>query len=912
MAVTRREGVSRRSGGEGGVPRAVVLPFLVTYVQKPKSPTRAPCGDPPSDDRRSGLCVSGLRRLRCSNKLDDPMDDQDDGASEKSVGQRILSASARARKALSRLIHTDMEDGGAEARAAGARTVENGQSLADRAARVQARDEARASANENVPKVPAAAATKSSKSKQPPRARQLSNEDDLRTNAQRAEDEAIGLSGMNSDDEPIDDRVEEKSAKFSTISESSTIREFRDVLASHGLSLMSEVIITEMGIESVAELEGYTFESFSSDLIADAPDFVMKRAQSTKLKKLLAVVDGYVPLGLVDASSQLPSAATVPEPEPVPTPTVTKKAAKKARKAAAAAPQPKPQPAARTLAARASAAGSQWAAEHFDGTYDDVPADAEPIDVPGDEPSSFNSLLSASPSFDGCDLVMEMLISSGVSSMSEAEELVFTMVEKNVGMTGMTQIELASDVLEELLLNLDRASIEWRASDAGVRRAHTSFRAAVSQYRALQPSLPPPAVPPAMAPPKASSEAPAPSQAAVSSALFGSLFSNPDAKKEQSLEHVRATERVKTVEASTLSTQGLARLQGAIESLGEDHESFLELHASVVQQNPALAALLKTTKIPKPSGAHDALGLLGVGGADAGKAERLVSIAKAACYVQEHIVHALSESVVLPRLGADGACQRLAKAACYGQLATISVSNGVFKLDELEADASSKLVPGRDTDAKGLIDKSSELLSLVLSEAHPTDTTIQATFADVSSKATGTSGKGKDHNLVYGALFRSYAALWDRFQHTQAPYPTLRDAWKRAQTSDRVREAGSAAAEQTQAMATKLAALEAADAARSREMDTLKSQLATLKTARAQPTQTRPPAGEPDDRVMNKVCGLARKKLHTDKSDLQKQLGEKRRALASASDADKPAVQSEIDALALKPKAVQTKLDEKA
>ena len=58
MAVTRREGVSRRSGGEGGVPRAVVLPFLVTYVQKPKSPTRAPCGDPPSDDRRSGLCVS--------------------------------------------------------------------------------------------------------------------------------------------------------------------------------------------------------------------------------------------------------------------------------------------------------------------------------------------------------------------------------------------------------------------------------------------------------------------------------------------------------------------------------------------------------------------------------------------------------------------------------------------------------------------------------------------------------------------------------------------------------------------------------------------------------------------------------------------------------------------------------------
>ena len=317
------------------------------------------------------------------------MDDQDDGASEKSVGQRILSASARARKALSRLIHTDMEDGGAEARAAGARTVENGQSLADRAARVQARDEARAGANENVPKGPAAAATKSSKSKQPPRAHHLSNEDDLRTNAQRAADEAIGLSGMDSDDEPIDDRVEEKSAKFSTISESSTIREFRDVLASHGLSLMSEVIITEMGIESVAELEGYTFESFSSDLTADAPNFVMKRAQATKLKKLLAPTTAYVPLGLVDASSKLPSAAAVPA-VPALEPTVTKKAAKKARKAAAAAPQQTPPPTAHTPAARASAAGSQKAAGAsllLDGTYEDEPADAEPVDVPGDEPS---------------------------------------------------------------------------------------------------------------------------------------------------------------------------------------------------------------------------------------------------------------------------------------------------------------------------------------------------------------------------------------------------------------------------------------------------------------------------------------------------------------------------------------------
>ena len=156
---------------------------------------RAPCAR-----SAPGLFVSVLPLLRCSNKFDDPMDDPDDGASEKSVSQRLLSASARARKALARMIHTDMEDGGAASRTAGKQTAENGQSLADRAARVKARDDARADASEGASKGPAAAATKSSKSvQQLPRARVGSSSDGIGMEGAPAEDGMIAVDEDGSD-----------------------------------------------------------------------------------------------------------------------------------------------------------------------------------------------------------------------------------------------------------------------------------------------------------------------------------------------------------------------------------------------------------------------------------------------------------------------------------------------------------------------------------------------------------------------------------------------------------------------------------------------------------------------------------------------------------------------------------------
>ena len=91
----------------------------------------------------------------------------------------------------------------------------------------------------------------------------------------------------------------------------------------------------------------------------------------------------------------------------------------------------------------------------------------EGVDVPGDEPPS--SSLSTSPFFEGCDCVLEMLSIAGVVHTSEAGHIVFNMVESDMGMSGITQIETASDVLEQQLLTLDRADppIQWRASGEG-------------------------------------------------------------------------------------------------------------------------------------------------------------------------------------------------------------------------------------------------------------------------------------------------------------------------------------------------------------------------------------------------------------------------------------------------------------
>jgi hypothetical protein len=99
----------------------------------------------------------------------------------------------------------------------------------------------------------------------------------------------------------------ERSCAVSLLSETSTVREFRDGLSAHGLSMMASVIIEDMGIESAAELESYTYDKFVGDLAADVPNFVLKRAQITKLRKLFAPNETYMPLGQM--GSELPVAA---------------------------------------------------------------------------------------------------------------------------------------------------------------------------------------------------------------------------------------------------------------------------------------------------------------------------------------------------------------------------------------------------------------------------------------------------------------------------------------------------------------------------------------------------------------------------------------------------------------------------
>ena len=231
----------------------------------------------------------------------------------------------------------------------------------------------------------------------------------------------------------------------------------------------------------------YTYDKFVGDLAADVPNFVLKRAQITKLRKLFSPNETYMPLGQV--GSELPVAAVPPPVEATPV-QPTKKAAKKARKAAAAASPAGAVGSVPHSGAGPSAQGARAPPvpidEPFELTEEDVHGlGHEDVDVPGDEPPS--SSLSTSPYFEGCDCVLEMLSIAGIVYTSEAGHMfVFNMVESDMGMSGIMQIETASDVLEQQLLTLDRADppIQWRASGEGVRRAHTSLRAALAQLHA--------------------------------------------------------------------------------------------------------------------------------------------------------------------------------------------------------------------------------------------------------------------------------------------------------------------------------------------------------------------------------------------------------------------------------------------
>ena len=103
----------------------------------------------------------------------------------------------------------------------------------------------------------------------------------------------------------------------------------------------------------------------------------------------------------------------------------------------------------------------------------------------------------------------------------------------------------------------------------------------------------------------------------------------------------------------------------------------------------------------------------------------------------------------------------------------------------------------------------------------------------------------------------------------------------------------------------------AAPSPRNKELEALRSQVNTLKSAK-KPANTPPPQPSPQQVSPYKVSGLARKALQVEKGDCIKALGAKRRALAAAADADKPAVQTDIDGLVSKLNDVNAKLAEKA
>jgi hypothetical protein len=184
-------------------------------------------------------------------------DEGDDNASDTSVGARIARASAKARRAIGRMLSVDMDRSGDGVSSAEPEPIVAAEDEDSVAARVGARRQERA-------QQAATHATNFSNQQQQSESLQLRPEP-------RAFDGSSGLLSSEEIEETLaaanskpnegtsgngaSNGGGDRSCAVSLLSETSTVREFRDGLSAHGLSMMAGVIIKDMGIESAAELE---------------------------------------------------------------------------------------------------------------------------------------------------------------------------------------------------------------------------------------------------------------------------------------------------------------------------------------------------------------------------------------------------------------------------------------------------------------------------------------------------------------------------------------------------------------------------------------------------------------------------------------------------------------------------------
>jgi hypothetical protein len=406
--------------------------------------------------------------------------------------------------------------------------------------------------------------------------------------------------------------------------------------------------------------------------------------------------------------------------------------------------------------------------------------------------------------------------------------------------------------------------------------------------------------------------------AVASSRLLEASSEEPRGGRSKSLAAERARERIREVAQDPAAREALSSLH----DIGRDGtaKQFLNEWSEANRNNVRLAELLHTERLSGPilgaSGATSALSLLSEGGEGLGWEGHAERVANDAQLVQTYFVAACKKAR-LEGTCATSLAARLSRGALFGTLVDAESESKSFKLGEmLQEDSGFTLVTTRSAsakvasraEAKSLMDSSLSAVGLALVEAHPTDSSVNFTLAQVQRRSAGPTGQDMHHDVMFGAFFRAYAQRWADFQTSPVKMPRMEDVWDEVKDDERVREAAQLQREKEQK--ERIQSLE-------EKVARLASTTSTRRdTKKGDPSLT--PAGPPTDKPgekPNKLTGKERQVARDELHAARRAAGEAVKAAKQAADegtADAEAKQKVATEAKQKADALDAKLKEKA
>ena len=556
--------------------------------------------------------------------------------------------------------------------------------------------------------------------------------------------------------------------------------------------ILSQTLL-QLGVQDVANLEGY--DDLVDDVVERLP--ALPKASRKALERLVKEANPVAQLSVESGGGKGGSANTSASG-----PSAAKANAKGKTKAGSA---------------QAGSFGGQAPDELASRGWSRVEP-AEELAAPEEEISIESGL----PAFtDALSLVPELM------EMLKPEELEGSMPEDLVR-TGLKifKVDSIEAVIETEAAQLD--SILAIAASRGAKlpnAKHVGRAAAVKNLLELKRSFDEAAKPSSTEPGTSKLQGHVDVSAIAAAAAAGAIagVGNGDSKESgdaaKNLAEARAQDRVRAVARNAGSVAALEALEQMVHKCGELSEGsseaegkaqaikFLEAHKQAERDDPALANLLHTHKIPTVSGMLASASELGEGWTGSeGSARAETRVIKAARLVQDYIPTAIAEAYL------DDACDnatKLVATAFFGNLFKTGASSTTFKLSDAVDSSFHSMVAGKSSEAaKDLIDNSMHAVGLAHHHAHPRDSSIFQVMAELKRASIGAKGDAAMHNTVLGLFFSAYAKAFSSFQQSSKAMPRFEHVWEKVKSNDKYKELTSASNQQIGLLMSRIEALE--------------------------------------------------------------------------------------------------------